>query len=501
MNIAAIAATIPLVVLYMVNRRPVAPYARPRFLLELGTLVGCGLAGSFISSDVGPLLVAVGVLPLIVLTASLRRCFRLSQVADAERLRQAVTVSTWLMWPTVATPLMVRLRREIGDQTDSPEEYLEWLTRAADHPRATPIAAIELSRTLGTGRVDEIARSLLAAGTQLDDQLAGATALAFIDLPAVLDWYTSPASLRVRRNQGGALEFACLTAAGRTAAVERLLATGGTSELDRAIARSQTATASGADPDTVAARLHELGSAADGELRRRRTAPIHPQTLSPTHSAIVDDMEARALDSVKAAGKDLGMWRPTATWSICAVIVAVFLAQLTSGPLDGQHLYDMGAFVTGGPTIEWWRALTAPYLHASTAHMAFNVLSLLWLGRLIEAQLPRRVFLFLWFAASSGAFVLFGLVQRDEIALSAGASGGVMGVLGAGIALFAAAMHRNPNPVSRGLLTFTVALAVLQLLLDGVVPRVSQLGHLAGLACGLVVGGLWAAASKPDQPA
>lgn len=500
MNVTAIVAAVPLVVMYVATRRPVGKYSRPKYALELGTIVLCGSIGSSISSDVGTLVAIMGIVPLIALNASNRKCVRLSNTADVEALRRALQVTTTLMWPTVATPLTVRIHRQVADMTNSPDEHLAWLNEVAEHPRATPLAKLERSMILGTGNEQEIARSLLAEGTQADDQVAGARVLAFFDLPAVLDWCASQRSRRSQQIQTH-LDFTCLIAAGRLDTVDRILTKTQANEFDRAIIRSQVESAAGILPDVAIAPLHRFGTIALGEIRRRAMSPIVSQELSPQQSSIVDAMERRSLGTTAATGKDMGSWRPLVTWSICIVIALAFAAQLASGPLDSQHLYDMGGFATGGAAVEWWRALTAPYLHASTAHMAFNVLSLLALGRLVEAQLPRHIFLFLWLAASSGSFLLLGVVERDEVALTIGASGGVMGVLGAGIVLYAVAMKRNPNPLTRRLLVLTVGLAAMQLLLDNVVPQVSKFGHIAGLGCGLIIAALWVATNQKPADA
>ncbi|MFM8944170.1 MAG: rhomboid family intramembrane serine protease, partial [Actinomycetota bacterium] len=82
---------------------------------------------------------------------------------------------------------------------------------------------------------------------------------------------------------------------------------------------------------------------------------------------------------------------------------------------------------------EWWRLVTAMFLHASILHIAFNGYALYSFGTLIEQIHGPRRFLALYlvtgFAASVTSYV-FG----DLTMLGVGASGAIFGVFGAFIA-------------------------------------------------------------------
>lgn len=192
-------------------------------------------------------------------------------------------------------------------------------------------------------------------------------------------------------------------------------------------------------------------------------------------------------------------WVPWATIVLCIVLAGVFVAQLVHGPFDDQHLLDMGAIETGnGVHVEWWRAFTAAYLHGGVAHLLFNTIALLALARRSEGRIGRAGFVLAWLVTSTGSLVAVGLFQGGEPAVTVGASGGAMGMLGVGIATLLLDRRTGTAPAQSSRdLRFLAGIAVFQVAMDTVVPNVSQIGHLAGLVLGLVVGAAWHLATRP----
>ena len=84
-----------------------------------------------------------------------------------------------------------------------------------------------------------------------------------------------------------------------------------------------------------------------------------------------------------------GSARAPATFVLIAINVAVYLAEIASGPGGAQHArralvnnYGLiGTSVAGG---EWYRLLTGGFLHAGLTHIGFNMVALYFLGRLLE---------------------------------------------------------------------------------------------------------------------
>jgi membrane associated rhomboid family serine protease len=79
---------------------------------------------------------------------------------------------------------------------------------------------------------------------------------------------------------------------------------------------------------------------------------------------------------------------------------------------------------------EWWRLLTAGFVHVSLAHLAFNMLTLFFFGPTIETILGSAGFVALYFGSEITANVATMLRFANNPAYSAaGASGAVSGVV------------------------------------------------------------------------
>lgn len=79
---------------------------------------------------------------------------------------------------------------------------------------------------------------------------------------------------------------------------------------------------------------------------------------------------------------------------------------------------------------EYYRFLTAGFVHASGTHLAFNMITFYFFGPLLESILGTGAFLLLYFGSELAAHALTFLFNRDDPHYSAvGASGAVSGVV------------------------------------------------------------------------
>jgi membrane associated rhomboid family serine protease len=184
----------------------------------------------------------------------------------------------------------------------------------------------------------------------------------------------------------------------------------------------------------------------------------------------------RAATRVRSAAGESSDFIVTKT--LLAVNVIVFLAQVVeSGSLTSPYgeLFQRGALY--GPFVaqgDWWRLVTAAFLHGGILHIFFNMLMLWWFGRPLEALLGRSRFLAVYFisilAGSAGA-----LLVSPEVP-TIGASGAVFGILGAGLVL-----ERSRINVFGG---SALLIVILNLALSFTLNNVSIGGHVGGLVGG-----------------
>ena len=79
---------------------------------------------------------------------------------------------------------------------------------------------------------------------------------------------------------------------------------------------------------------------------------------------------------------------------------------------------------------EWHRMITAGFLHGSIAHLAFNMITLYFFGRVLEIVLGPINFLIVYFGSLIVAHLfLYGKYRDDPDYVAVGASGAISGVL------------------------------------------------------------------------
>ncbi|WP_439033221.1 rhomboid family intramembrane serine protease [Gordonia terrae] len=170
--------------------------------------------------------------------------------------------------------------------------------------------------------------------------------------------------------------------------------------------------------------------------------------------------------------------QPYATYALIAanlLIFALCVLQAGVGDPGAASIFSAGDLLKSDVAAgEYWRLLTAGFLHFSVMHVAVNMLSLYILGRDLELALGVARYLAVYVIAllgGSAAVMLF----EDDRALTAGASGAIYGLMGAMLVIILKA-RVSPVPVLL-IIGFNVVLSFS-------LPGISVLGHLGGLAFG-----------------
>lgn len=102
--------------------------------------------------------------------------------------------------------------------------------------------------------------------------------------------------------------------------------------------------------------------------------------------------------------------------------------------LKNQLIFNVGAILRDK---QWYRLVSSAFLHGDYVHLIFNMMTLYFFSDIIINSFGGGLFLVIYFAAVLGGGLLSLLVHRREYYyLALGASGGVVGILFAAIALY-----------------------------------------------------------------
>ena len=162
--------------------------------------------------------------------------------------------------------------------------------------------------------------------------------------------------------------------------------------------------------------------------------------------------------------------------------VGVYVAQLASGGGVngvGSRIYLDGALF--GPSLDrgdWWRLLTAAFLHYGPFHLIMNMLALYWFGSLLEERIGSGRFLMLYVASGLAGSTGALLWSNGFLTPTVGASGAIFGILGAGLVL-----EQQRDYVFGG---SALGVIVINFVLTFSISSISKGGHIGGLVGGIL---------------
>src|SRR5919201_5258185 len=176
------------------------------------------------------------------------------------------------------------------------------------------------------------------------------------------------------------------------------------------------------------------------------------------------------------------------TRALIGINVAVYGAELaTGGGVNGvgSKIYEKGvliasAFDSHGHLVgvaqgDWWRLITAVFLHYGPFHLLLNMFALFWFGSLLEQRIGSGKFLLLYLV--SGLAGSAGALVWSPLSPTVGASGAIFGILGAGLVL----EHQRDYVFGGSALGVIIANLVLTFAWSG---NISVGGHIGGLIGG-----------------
>jgi len=151
--------------------------------------------------------------------------------------------------------------------------------------------------------------------------------------------------------------------------------------------------------------------------------PEAPLRITP------DMLLSRKVDFERRMGR-----LPPVTLATLVLLAAIFVVEIRLGALASKEaIIAMGALARERAAAgEYWRLLTAPWLHGGTEHLVGNGIALYILGMVCEAAFGRAQLVVLYVLSGLAGSLVSMLVS---VGPSVGASGAIFGLQGAAIVL------------------------------------------------------------------
>lgn len=176
--------------------------------------------------------------------------------------------------------------------------------------------------------------------------------------------------------------------------------------------------------------------------------------------------------------------------------IGLFFMQVLSG-VDANNPSTEALLKWGANALPYtmdnepWRLASSAFLHIGLMHLLFNGFAMYFFGQIAEPMFGSAKFLALFLLAAIGGNLLNNYVTWQGIldgtgqpGLSAGASGGIMGI---GAALLIAALFKiSVNGMVLNLKSLIIIM-VINLVYGFAVPGIDNAGHIGGAVTGLVI--------------
>lgn len=152
--------------------------------------------------------------------------------------------------------------------------------------------------------------------------------------------------------------------------------------------------------------------------------------------------------------------------------------------MDPETTYRLGA--SNGYSIvvlhQWYRLITAMFLHGGLIHIGFNMMVLLDIGPVVEELYGSARYLFIYILTG-----VIGFAMSMFFHPALGASGALMGLLGVLIAVTSRRSSLEAKALRSRLISWAVSVFVM-----GFFIHADNVAHFGGLACGFILGKIMA---------
>ncbi len=196
--------------------------------------------------------------------------------------------------------------------------------------------------------------------------------------------------------------------------------------------------------------------------------------------------EHETIEKIETFRINLFNSRAYATWLLIVVNIVLWLLMESHGNSQSSHtLVQFGAKV--GPLIwqgEFWRLITPVFLHIGLFHLISNCVMIYILGTILEAVIGRwRLLLIYLFSGIVGNL----LSMHFSPFLSAGASSGVFGILGALVAYGILYKQTIPRNFYKVIVIYLLPFIIYNFAIGIWYSQTDNYAHLGGLLGGILI--------------
>lgn len=211
----------------------------------------------------------------------------------------------------------------------------------------------------------------------------------------------------------------------------------------------------------------------------------------------------RAREQARAAPGEAS--KPWVTYAVIGLNALIWIVMVGAGVHGfepaGTVLLDWGGnlgILTGSG--QWWRLLTATFLHAGFIHLGFNLYFAWVVGRVCEQIYGSAAFAVVYLG--SGLIASLVSAAWQPAVVSVGASGALFGVFGAFLAFTVRRRSMLPPEFVRSVMRNGLILVGVNIAIGIAIPGIDVVAHVGGLVAGFGLGYLIAAlAEKPVNTA
>lgn len=191
-------------------------------------------------------------------------------------------------------------------------------------------------------------------------------------------------------------------------------------------------------------------------------------------------------------------WRapvPPMTRVLIALNVLVFVVMLFGGagfwhsPNTVQLTWGAN-FAPATADGQWWRLVSAMFLHFGALHLSMNMLALWDGGKLVERMFGAVRFLMIYLVSGVGGNLLSLVIQGND-AVSGGASGAIFGIYGALVVYVWFARRQMQAQEFRWLFWGALLFSALTIAMGYIIPGIDNSAHIGGFVTGIVMATLF----------